>query len=157
VLAAAPPQPPLVCTIQTVDSRWSGQPIPGIRRLEQQQFLVRSGAKPTIEPATVIESRLTPLMERFSSSGVEQTDRSQTTYHWSYDAPLGRLQFVSGESSEGFIQTASESTVVVSGDLIIDERNGFALNQQSRLSQIGGTKTLSTLLGKAHGSCREQR
>ena len=153
MLAAAPPQPPLVCIIQTVDSRWSGQPIPGIRRLEQQQFLVRRGAEPTIEPATVIESRLTPLMERFSSSGVEQTDRSQTTYHWSYDAPLGRLQFISGESSEGSIQPARESTVVVSGDLIIDERNRFALSQQSRLTQVGGTKTLSTLLETARGSC----
>ena len=92
-------------------------------------------------------------MERFSSSGVEQTDRSQTTYHWSYDAPLGRLQFISGESSEGSIQPARESTVVVSGDLIIDERNRFALSQQTRLTQVVGTKTLSNLLETARGSC----
>ena len=164
MLASAPPPPPLVCTIQTVESRWSGQPIPGIRQLEQQQFQIdRGGGKPSIdpatviessEPATVIESRLTPLVERFSSSGVEQIERSGMTYHWSYEAPLGPLQF---SNNGGSTSPARESRVAVSGDLIIDVQNGFKLSQQSRLTQSGGTQTLSSLLETAHGSCREQR
>ena len=153
VLASAPPPPPLVCTIQTVESRWSGQPIPGIRQLEQQQFRVDRGRKSSIEPATVIESRLTPLVERFSSSGVEQSQLKQTTYHWSYEAPLGPLQFSSDAATA---RPASESRVAVSGDLIIDAQNGFELSQQSRLTQEGGTQTLISLMETAQGSCREQ-
>ena len=156
VLASAPPPPPLVCTIQTVESRWSGQPIPGIRQLEQQQFRVNRGEHPVVEPITVIESRLTPLVERFSSSGVEQTQLKQTTYHWSYEAPLGPLQLNRGTSSSS-TRPAGESLVAVSGDLIIDAQNSFKLSQQSRLTQSGGTQTLISLFETAHGSCHEQR
>ena len=143
----------MVCTIQTVESRWSGQPIPGIRQLEQQQFQVVRGRNASIEPATVIESRLTPLVERFSSSGVEQSEPGRTTYHWSYEAALGPLQWSSSGASA---RSASESRVAVSGDLIIGAQNDFELSQQSRLTQKGGTQTLSSLLETAHGSCREQ-
>jgi len=138
-----------------VESRWSDQPIPGIRQLEQQQFQIdRGGGKPSIDPATVIESRLTPLVERFSSSGVEQMKGSRMTYHWSYEASLGALKFNdSGASS----RPAQESHVAVSGDLVIDTQNGFELSQQSRLTQSAGTQTLSSLFETAHGSCREQR
>ena len=144
----------MVCTIQTVESRWSGQPIPGIRQLEQQQFQVVRGRNASIEPATVIESRLTPLVERFSSSGVEQSEPGRTTYHWSYEAALGPLQWSSSGASA---RPASESRVAVSGDLIIGAHNNFELSQQSRLTQKGGTQTLSSLMEKAQGSCREQR
>ena len=137
-----------------MESRWSGQPIPGIRQLEQQQFRVNRGRKPSIEPATVIESRLTPLVERFSSSGVEQSESRRTTYHWSYEAALGPLQF-SGDGAS--TRPAIESRVAVSGDLIIDSQNGFELSQQSRLTQEEGSQTLSSLMEKAQGSCREQR
>ena len=154
VLASAPPPPPLVCTIQTVESRWNGQPISGIRQLEQQQFQVVRGDQPTIEPPTVIESRLTPLVERFSSSGVEQIDASRTSYHWSYEAALGPLALHGSEGSRG---SAGESRVAVNGDLMIDPQNSFKLSQQSRLTQLGGTRTLSSLFETAHGSCREQR
>ena len=154
VLASALPPPPLVCTIQTVEARWSGQPIAGIRQLEQQQFRVERGNTPRIEPKTVIESRLSPLVERFSSSGVEQIDMpSGTTYHWSYEAPLGPLQFGSANDST---TPTSDSRVAVSGDLAINAENGFELNQQSRLTQKGGTQTLSSRLETAHGVCLEQ-
>ena len=102
----------------------------------------------------MIESRLTPLVERFSSSGVEQMKGSRMTYHWSYEASLGALKFNdSGASS----RPAQESHVAVSGDLVIDTQNGFELSQQSRLTQSAGTQTLSSLFETAHGSCREQR
>ena len=137
-----------------MESHWSGQPIDGIRQLEQQQFLVRRGCKPSIEPATVIESRLTPLVERFSSSGLEQSEGSKTSYHWSYEAPLGPLQF---SGADGSTQPSRESRVAVNGDLMIDAQHGFKLSQQSRLTQSGGTQTLSSLLETAHGFCRQQR
>ena len=137
-----------------MENRWSGQPIPGIRQLEQQQFLINRGRQPSIEPATVIESRLTPLVERFSSSGVEQLDEpSRTTYHWSYEAPLGPLQF---SRADGSTTPTSDSRVAVSGDLAINAQNRFELSQQSRLTQAGGTQTLSSLLETAHGFCLEQ-
>ena len=135
-------------------ARWSGRPIAGIRRLEQQQFRVERGENPEIEPGTVIDSRLTPLVERFSSSGVEQIAGSRMTYNWSCEAPLGALTFNdSGPSSS----PAQESRVAVSGDLVIDVQKGFEFSQQSRLTQSAGTKTLSSLFETAYGSCLQQR
>ena len=93
-------------------------------------------------------------MEHFSSSAVEQIASSLMTYHWSYEAPLGALTFNDSGASSG---SAKESRVAVSGDLVIDDQKGFELSQQSRLTQSAGTKTLSSLLETAHGSCREQR
>ena len=112
------------------------------------------GDNPGIEPKTVIESRLTPLVEHFSSSGVELIEGSRLTYHWSYEASLGELTFNDFGTSG---RAAQEIRVAVSGDLVIDSQKGFELSQQSRLTQSAGTKTLSSLLETAHGSCREQR
>ena len=137
-----------------MEIRWSGQPIPGIRQLEHQQFQVERGATRGIHPRTVIESRLTPLVERFSSSGVEQMKGSRMTYHWSYEASLRALKINNSGASR---RPAHESHVAVSGDLVIDPQNGFELSQESRLTQLAGTQTLSTLFETAHGSCREQR
>lgn len=138
-----------------MEARWSGQAIQGIRQLEQQQFLVRRGHNPGVQPETVIESRLTPLVERFSSSGVESSDPSRTTYHWSYEAPLGPLQFLGpgGVSST----PTRDSRVAVSGDLMISAQNNFELSQQSRLTQSAGTQTVSSLIETARGLCYEQR
>ncbi len=137
-----------------MELRWSGRPIAGIRQLKQQEFRVEQGENPAIEQRTVIDSRLTPLVERFSSSGVEQIAGSRRTYHWSYEASLGALTFNDSGASSGLAQ---ESRVAVSGDLVIDDQKGFELSQQSRLTQSAGTKTLSSLFETAHGSCREQR
>ena len=102
----------------------------------------------------MIGSRLTPLVDRFSSSGVEQIAGSRMTYHWSYEASLGELTVNdSGTSSS----PAQESRVAVSGDLVIDVQKGFEFSQQSRLTQSAGSKTPSSLFETAHGSCREQR
>ena len=137
-----------------METRWSGRPIAGIRQLEQQQFRVERGTNPATKPETVINSRLTSLVERLSSSGVDQIAGSRMTYHWSYEAPLRALTFNdSGASSS----PAQETRVAVSGDLVIDVQKGFELCQQSRLTQSAGTKTLSSLFETAYGSCREQR
>ena len=85
---------------------------------------------------------------------MEQIDGSNLTYHWSYEAPLGALTF---NDSGAYSSPAQEIRVAVSGDLVIDVQKGFELSQQSRPTQSAGTKTLSSLLETAHGSCREQR
>ena len=136
-----PPAVPLVCTIQTVDSLWSQPPMtdPDIDRLKRQEFLLLSNPA-RMQPPTVVVSGLTPSAQHFSSSGVDQSDPSQTTYHWSFDAPLKR-----------------NTRVTISGDLIIRNRQSFQLNQQSRLTTAEGTRTLNTLQETARGRCRDQR
>ena len=90
----------------------------------------------------VIDSRLTPLMERISSSGVEQISCSLMTYHWSYEASSGELTFNDFGTSS---RAAQEIYVAVSQDLVIDSQKGFELSQQSRLTQSTGKKTPSSL------------
>ena len=85
----------------------------------------------------MIDSKLTPLVERFSSSGVEQIASSRMTYHWSHEAPLGALTFNDSGATSGPVH---ESRVAVSGDLVIDDQKGFELSQQSRLTQSAGRK-----------------
>ena len=62
------------------------------------------------------DSRLTPLVKRFSISGVKQIAGSRMTYHWSYEAPFGALTFNDSGASSG---PAKESRVAVSGDLVM--------------------------------------
>ena len=82
----------------------------------------------------VIDSRLTPLVEHFSSFGVEQIEGSCMTYHWSYEALLGPLKFNDSRSSSG---PAVESGVAVNVDLIIEERTyAVAYTSLSRITEI---------------------
>ena len=108
---------------------------------------------PYIEPRTVIDSRITTLVNRFSSSGVDQDDPAVITYNWSFDAPLGILALEDAKNSE---HTSSFSIVLVSGKLTIRDWLNFELNQQSKLTEANGTRTLNTLQETATGRCREQ-
>ena len=153
MLADLPPSIPLVCTIQTVETSWSHQPIAGIRELKHQQFVVRGGSEPVIEPRTVVDSRITTLVDRFSSSGVDRSDPLKSTYQWTFTAPLGLLEWSDSNRGEG---SSSESTVMVSGTLTIHNRATFELNQQSRLTEANGTRTLNTLQESAKGRCLNQ-
>ena len=108
---------------------------------------------PYIEPRTVIDSRITTLVNRFSSSGVDQDDPSKITYKWSFDAPLGLVELEDANNSE---HTSFNSIVVVSGTLTIRERLNFELNQEPNLTEANGTRTLNSLQEKATGRCREQ-
>ena len=126
----------------------------GIRELKHQQFVLHQGSVPAIEPRTVVESRLTTLVDQFSSSGVVQTGPSQTTYQWSFEAPLGMLGL---EDAKNTTYTSSNSMVVVSGELTVRDRLTFDLNQQSRLTEADSNKPLNTLQETATGQCREQR
>ena len=86
----------------------------------------------------MIDSKLTPLVECFSNSGVEQIADSRQTYHWSYEASSGALTFNDFGTSS---RPAQDIYVAVSQDLVIDSQKGFELSQQSRLTQSAGTKT----------------
>ena len=153
MLADLPPPTPLVCTIETVQAEWSDQPVAGIRELKHQQFVLHQGSVPFIEPRTVVDSRITTLVDRFSSPGVDQDDPSKITYNWSFDAPLGLVELEDAKNSE---HTSSNSIVVVSGTLTIRERLNFELNQESNLTEANGTRTLNSLQETATGRCREQ-
>ena len=153
MLADLPPPTPLVCTIETVEAEWSHQPVAGIRELKHQQFVLHQGSVPYIEPRTVIDSRITTLVDRFSSSGVDQDDPAEITYNWSFDAPLGLLELEDAKNSD---HTSSYSIMLVSGKLTIHDRLNFELNQQSKLTKANGTRTLNSLQETATGRCREQ-
>ena len=154
MLADLPPPIPLICTIQSVESEWSHQEITGIRELKNQQFVLHQSSVPAIEPRTVVEGRITTLVDQFSSSGIVQNGPSQTTYQWSFEAPLGMLGL---EDAKNTSYTSSNSMVVVSGELTIRDRLTFDLNQQSRLTEADSNKPLNTLQETATGQCREQR
>ena len=153
MLADLPPSIPLVCTIQTVETSWSHQPIAGIRELKHQQFVVGGGSEPVIEPRTVVDSRITTLVDRFSSSVVDRSDPLKATYQWTFTAPLGLLEWSESTLGEG---RSSDSTVIVNGTLTIHNRATFELNQQSRLTEANGTRTLNTLQESAQGRCLNQ-
>ena len=150
MLASAPTPPPLVCTLQTVETHWSSNPVEGIRQLEQQSFEVIRGPRGRIEPRAVIESRLTTLMQGFSSSGLDQSNPERKTYQWSFEAPLGSVGF--NQKNE-----TGETTVLVNGRLIISNARSFKLKQWSRLIHSGSNRTLAILNEVASGVCAEQQ
>ena len=152
MLASAPTPPPLVCTLQTVETHWSSNPVEGIRQLEQQSFEVIRGPQGRIQPRAVIESRLTTLMQAFSSSGLDQSNPERKTYQWSFEAPLGSVGF-NQETETG----TGDTTVFVNGRLSISNASSFKLKQQSRLIRSGSNRTLATLDEVASGVCAEQR
>jgi len=50
LLAAAATPPPLVCTIETVESRWTPRKIAGVRMLKGQTFKVTHTPEITLTP-----------------------------------------------------------------------------------------------------------
>ena len=152
MLASAPTPPPLVCTLQTVETRWWPKPVEGIRQLEQQSFEVIRGPRGRIEPRAVIDSRLTTLMQGFSSSGLDQSTPGRKTYQWSFEAPLGSVGF-NQQSETG----TGDATVFVNGRLIISNASRFNLKQRSRLIRTDSNRTLATLNEEASGVCAEKQ
>ena len=67
MLADLPTSIPFFCSIQAVETSCSHQQIAGIRELKHQQFVFRGESEPVIEPRTVVDSRISTLMDRFSS------------------------------------------------------------------------------------------
>ena len=153
MFATAASPPPLVCTIQTVQSSWTPRQIKGIRRLEQQSFrLIPAPEGFQIEPPTVVESRLTSLLQQFKSSALIDLDQQRLEYRWSYTASLGTVGFDQEQPLP-----AEPATVDVTGSLVLHNKSRFELTQRSRLIRSDPERPLSSLNERASGVCREQR
>ena len=61
LLLATAATPPMVCTIETVESRWTPREIAGVRMLRGQTFTVALTPEVMVTPRYVIDSRITSL------------------------------------------------------------------------------------------------
>ena len=152
LLAALPPSsPPLVCTIDTVQSQWSPHLIPGVRVLKGQMFRLQIGPSLTVEPRYVIDSRLTTLADDLQpphgSTAIDGTIR----YRWTFEAPLG---LVALDSDAGAL--AQESLARVQGLLTLQPDRSFQLVNRSVITARRDGAQLTRLDEKASGRCHER-
>jgi hypothetical protein len=151
VLAAAETPPPLICTIETVESRWTPRDISGVRMLKGQTFTVVRTPEITVNPRYVIDSRITSLAEE-SETPVGTINNERVHYSWTYLAPLGPV--APAATTEGASRNA---TISVEGLLRIQPDRSFDLVNVSAMTAEGSTTALTTLRDRAGGTCREQR
>ena len=141
----------MVCSIETVESRWIPREIARVRMLKGQTFTVSRSPDISVTPRYVIDSRITSLAQESEPPiGAEQNKRIR--YSWSYLAPLGHVApaAISGEPSRN-------ATIGVEGQLEIQEDRSFALVNVSAMTAEGSAMALTTLRDRASGTCREQR
>ena len=150
-LAAAETPPPLICTIETVESRWTPRKIAGVRMLKGQTFTVVRTPEITVNPRYVIDSRITSLAEE-SETPVGTINNERVHYSWTYLAPLGPV--APAATTEGASRNA---TISVEGLLRIQPDRSFDLVNVSAMTAEGSTTALTTLRDRAGGTCREQR
>ena len=151
LLLATAATPPMVCTIETVESRWTPREIAEVRMLRGQTFTVALTPEVMVTPRYVIDSRITSLAEESEPPiGSEQNKRIR--YSWSYLAPLGPVApaAISGEPSRN-------ATIRVEGQLEIQDDRSFALVNVSAMTAEGSETALTTLRDRASGTCRERR
>ena len=149
--AAAATPPPVVCSIETVESRWSPRKIAGVRMLQGQTFTVARTPELTVSPRYVIDSRITSLAEEFEPPR-GSNENGNIRYSWQYLAPLGPIAppATSGETSRN-------ATITVEGQLRIRADRSFDLVNVSAITTEGNTTPLTTLRDSASGTCHEQR
>ena len=152
VLAAAETPPPLICTIETVESRWTPRDIAGVRMLKGQTFTVVRTPEITVSPRYVIDSRITSLAAEESETPVGTINNERVHYSWTYLAPLGPV--APAATTEGASRNA---TISVEGLLRIQPDRSFDLVNVSAMTAEGSTTALTTLRDRAGGTCREQR
>ena len=151
VLAAAETPLPLICTIETVESRWTPRKIAGVRMLKGQTFTVVRTPEITVNPRYVIDSRITSLAEE-SETPVGTMNNERVHYSWTYLAPLGPVAPAS--TTEGASRNA---TISVEGQLRIQPDLSFDLVNVSAMTAEGSTTALTPGRDRAGGTCREQR
>ena len=77
----------MVCSIETVESRWTPRAIAGVRMLNGQSFTVTREPSIKVTPRYVIDSRITSLAEE-SAPPLDlrqtraSTTASVTSHHW---------------------------------------------------------------------------
>ena len=89
LLAATPAVPPLLCTIEAVQSRWSPGPIPGVHVVQGQTFEVHREGAVHVSPRYVIESRLPVLADDLLAPHGVVAEDGTVSYRWSFPALIG--------------------------------------------------------------------
>ena len=141
----------MVCSIETVESRWTPRAIAGVRMLNGQSFTVTRAPSIKVTPRYVIDSRITSLAEESAPPVGSETNKS-IHYSWRYLAPLGPVAppATSAEPSRN-------ASISVEGQLRIRADRSFDLVNVSAMTAEGSTTALTTLRDSASGTCREQR
>ena len=149
---ASTPPPALLCTIETVESRWQPRPIRSVRVLEGMQFRLQPGPPITVEPRYVIDSRLTLLADEQQAPALTQQPDGSINYRWSFEAPLGAIS-----SDPDNPVTINDSLATIEGRLTIQSDRRFTLVNLSSVSARNGGSVLTRLREEASGRCDEQR
>ena len=149
---ASTPPPALLCTIETVESRWQPRPIRSVRVLEGMQFRLQPGPPITVEPRYVIDSRLTLLADEQQAPGLTRQPDGSINYRWSFEAPLGAIS-----SDPDNPITINDSLATIEGRLTIQSDRRFTLVNLSTVSARNGGSVLTRLREEAFGRCDEQR
>ena len=149
---ASTPPPALLCTIETVDSRWQPKPIRSIRVLKGMQFSLDPGPPLKLEPRYVIDSRLTLLADEQQAPTLTQQPDGSINYRWSFEAPLGAIS-----SDPDNPITINDSLATIEGHLTIQSDRRFTLVNLSTVSARNGGSVLTRLREEASGRCDEQR
>ena len=149
---ASTPPPALLCTIETVESRWQPRPIRSVRVLEGMQFRLQPGPPITVEPRYVIDSRLTLLAYEHQAPVLTRQPDGSINYRWSFEAPLGAIS-----SDPDDPVTINDSLATIEGRLTIQSDRRFTLVNLSSVSARNGGSVLTRLREEASGRCDEQR
>ena len=149
LLAATPAIPPLVCTIEAVQSRWSPGPIPGVRVVQGQTFEVYREGAVHVSPRYVIESRLSVLADDLLAQDGVVAEDGTVSYRWSFQALIGPV-------ATAVNQQPRDAKAVVEGDLSIGSDLRFSLRNRSTLVAIGQHTPFTRLDETASGRCLDR-
>ena len=149
LLAATPAVPPLLCTIEAVQSQWSPRPIPGVRVAKGQTFEVHRKGALHVSPRYVIDSRLSVLADDLIAPEVNVRADGAISYRWSFQALIGPV-------ATAVNQQPRDAKAVVEGDLSIGSDLLFSLRNRSTLMAIEQKTDITRLDETASGRCRGQ-
>lgn len=134
LLAALQPlSPPLLCTIDSVESSWVPNPNAGVRMFKDQTFSLRAVPNMSMSQHGVINSRLTSLADDLESPQASTSIDGSIRDLWSVEAPLGKVALGTGH---------------------VDQRFMLVRRSVIKARPDGGELTLQQ--DKAIGRCREQ-
>ena len=149
LLAATPAVPPLLCTIEAVQSQWSPRPIRGVRVAKGQTFEVHRKGALHVSPRYVIDSRLSVLADDLIAPEVNVRADGAISYRWSFQALIGPV-------ATAVNQQPRDAKAVVEGDLSIGSDLLFSLRNRSTLMAIEQKTGITHLDETASGRCRDQ-
>ena len=149
LLAATPAVPPLLCTIEAVQSQWSPRPIRGVRVAKGQTFEVHRKGALHVSPRYVIDSRLSVLADDLIAPEVNVRADGAISYRWSFQALIGPV-------ATAVNQQPRDAKAVLEGDLSIGSDLLFSLRNRSTLMAIEQKTDITRLDETASGRCRGQ-